>query len=335
MASNLRNNERAKRSTTGQRGDGTLKGLFARRPGSRRPNWRLWAFIGVVLFLVVDLLLVAIALSANDPQEAAPTSAATYDLQTRPSPSPTPSEVAPVVADPVFVADPRVLAAASESVAWRSTTGDCATTPAIIERTSDGGVTWSEIDTGRSDIRQVFAMTAVSETIVTLVGAAGDDCEVGQFRSFTAGSFWETYDAGGEATPYLDPSDSSIIHVFGNTVAAPCAAKQLVFGASFAVLCENQLQLLDDDDEWQAVEITGAVSLATNSDGVVVTVAGASDCTGISVQSLSIESPEPVVSGCLREETTPDRLTVAQSGETVWLWNSDRVFVSTDGGVTW
>ncbi|GAB3618038.1 hypothetical protein GCM10027416_25950 [Okibacterium endophyticum] len=297
----------------------------------RRRNWRTWAIVGVVVFLALDAVLVGLALSSTR-SHVDPGAPPTYDL-----PAATPAETSdatePAQPVPAVAAAPRMLAAANETVAWRATPGDCGAELATIETTADGGATWQAFTTTDDDVRQLLQLNASSDTLVSLVGAAGDACAVGGFRSFTGGRFWEPSEADLASASYLDPADPTVIRTPGGPVTAPCeSVHQVVSAAESAVLCDNQVFVFTNG-AWQPREVPGALAISASAAGIAAAVFGSAGCAGVEIQSVTAAGVTPI--GCLADETAPEAVTISQTDGTVWLWSGDRSYVSTDGGVSW
>ncbi|QAV70455.1 hypothetical protein ESZ53_08380 [Salinibacterium sp. UTAS2018] len=299
-----------------------------------RRNWRTLAIVGVSIFLIADIILVVVALGVNDSDDTAPSSAPTYVIDAPASPAATPTST-PTATTPAIAAAPRVFAAANGTSAWRANAAVCSDAPAVFERSDDGGETFSSVDLEAFDIRQVLAIRADSESVVTIVAAVGDGCEVSEFRSFTAGAFWADYEAGDGAAAFIDSAEPATVQFPDRDVAAPCAPLQLAEGDSVAVLCTNQVHVLDADDGWREVSIPGALAIAANDSGFVIAAAGGEDCAGISILSLEASSAEAQKVGCFTAESAPQAVSIAQAGDAVWLWSGSSVSVSTDAGATW
>jgi hypothetical protein len=289
---------------------------------------------GLVVFVLIDVALVAWAFTATHStphQQAAPIPTFSRVPET-PRPTPTATATAPVAS---VTAAPRLLAAVNGTIAYRATRGSCTGADAVLERTADGGATWQALDTARDGIHTIARIYNVSDTRVSLVAGAGDDCSTQGFASFTGGRFWEPADDLGDQS-YIDPDDPSSLHVASDTEAAPCAAPlQLAEGGdSTAVLCSDGVRVRSAQGEWQSAPMPGALAVAATDAGYDLAAAGVQGCAGVAIESFSAQSPQPQLVGCAAS-ATPDGATLAVSGTTVWLWSGTSVLTSSDGGASW
>jgi hypothetical protein len=117
------------------------------RWGGRGVRWI--ALLGVLV--LVDVGLIAAAVSSTQPRDRAEAGPIpTFSQEpgqdaTTPSPSETPTQTASAPAVENEDAPQVFLSAVSATEAWRATSGDCAGTPARVERTTDGGETWGAV----------------------------------------------------------------------------------------------------------------------------------------------------------------------------------------------
>lgn len=281
----------------------------------------------MIVFVALDTLLIVAALTSNTVESHAPMTTPTI---TPVSQSTEPSVGNERMAEPQI--SPRFLTAVSETTAWRATPGSCDGEPPVIERTTDGGETWQPLDVSVDGVRQVLALQASSEKYVAMVALVGSSCEVADLRSFTSGNFWETFAAGSERLPYVDPSDPGQVFVDGVALAVPCDFLQIARGTSLAGLCDRGVQS-KNQAEWNFIEVPGALALAADEDGLVAATTGSEDCKGIAV--VTIEHGHSEMIGCLTSESHPETVSVAKTGDTLWLWSGDRSYVSPDLGGSW
>lgn len=317
------------------------------RSGSRSAGARrIWAVAGIAVFLLVDAALVAGALASNRPQtvgEAHPIPTFSSTLSPTPTPTPvsTPTPTPPASAEsPAAVAPaPRVLVAVSGTDAWRSSGGSCTGADAVVEHSTDGGVTWTAASTSRYSVHTVFAMDA-NTARARLVGGIGDGCTAGGVQTFTKGSFWAAYPLSSGAPDYVDPS-SHQLQLSTGPEKAPCTAPLQVAenenGGSAAALCEDGLYVRAKTGSWKKAAVSDALALTVSGTGFTAAATGTGSCRGVGLVSVVASpdgAPDVTGTGCA-EVTDTSQLAVAQSGTAVWLWAGSSVFVSNDSGATW
>ncbi|OII43512.1 hypothetical protein [Plantibacter sp. MMLR14_011] len=318
---------------------GDPKESFWDRLGSKR---RTLAIIGLTLFLVADVILVGLALTANgrSSDDATQRPIPTFGGTPSASASPEPTEE-PAAAEPTD----RFIAAGSATVIWRATQGTCEA-PAVVERSEDAGVTWAVIPTAQAfDLRVVSALTATSEDEVQLVGSAGADCAVGGYSSTDAGDTWtstpELLSTVAYQTP-VSPDGSTTIVMAGQSVAAPCpviealaADETRTVTACSAVLAEWDAS----NGSWTVIPFAGIHAVELQPEQILFAARGVTGCTGLGVLRVPgttltpASAPESV--GCVAEAdlTAPAALTSAEGVS--WLWVGDTLFSSTDDGASW
>ena len=293
---------------------------------------------GITVFLVLDILLVGLALTQDDVSDSAhtPGPIPTFGSEPEAAPSPTPALVVEV-AESVIPA-PRYLVVASPTTAWRGTVGECGSTAARVEATSDGGLSWQ--DATPPGLRQILGMTTSDTSTVRVLGRTGDTCSLEALASFTGGEFWESYPESIADFAALDPTDRSVVHTVSGVVPSPCSAASQVNGRNnlVAVVCGGEFfESSNSPDAWLRTPVQNILAMAPTEAGYTLAVFGGADCAGVSIQTLPspIGTEAPTVIGCLVDEVSADGATIAQSGSEVWLWNADRLRKSSDGGGTW
>jgi hypothetical protein len=294
----------------------------------------MWAIIGIAAFLLIDVALVAWALTSTHPKVSA-TPGPIPTFTNRPAtPTATPTPTPPPA--PTAQAAPRLLIAVSATVAYRATPGACTGGDTVFEKSTDAGASWQASDTGQYKFHTMLALSDASDTRVSAVVGAGTDCKIGAYSSFTGGQFWQEYPQNLPSASYIDPADRSKIHTGGAVQPAPCpAALQLASSAnSTAVLCADTVFTRAGDGTWASAPVPGVLALAPSGSGYTLAVAGAAGCPGVSIQSLPVGG-SPAAVGCDASVTEPVEVTLAQQGQTLWLWSGDAVAVSADAGATW
>ena len=296
---------------------------------------RLLAVIGLCVFLVVDVVLVAWALTATQPKGTAKPGPIPTFTNYPQTPGATPT---PTAAETAVTAAPRVLIAVSATEAYRATPGSCTGTATTIEKSTDAGVTWSTLDTSQYDFRTTLALYDASDSQLSSVTGTGTACTVDTYSSFTGGQFWQEYPENLASATYVDPTDASTIHTAAGAEDSPCPTALKVSAASnsTAVLCAGAVYTRAGAGDWAAAQIPGVLALTTAADsGYTVAVSGVSGCSGIAIEALTVGAASPSLKGCLTSATSPAGVTLARSGSTLWLWSNDTVSLSSDGGVTW
>ncbi|WP_138945056.1 hypothetical protein [Plantibacter sp. M259] len=318
---------------------GDRKETFWDRLGSRR---RTLALIGLALFLVADVILVGLALTANG--------RSADDATQRPIPTfgGTPStSAAPEATEEPAAAEPtdRFIAAGSATVLWRATQGTCEA-PAVVERSADAGVTWAAIPTVETfDLRIVYALTATSEDEVQLVGSAGPECTVGGYSSTDAGDTWastpELLSTIAYQTP-VAPDGSTTVVMTGQPVVAPCPVIEALAADATRTVTACSAVLAEWDatnGSWTAIPFAGIHAVELQSEQILFAARGVTGCAGLGVLRVpgttltATSAPESVGCVAAADLTAPAALTSAEGVS--WLWVDDLLFSSPDGGVSW
>lgn len=316
------------------------------RDSSRR---RLWVYLAVGAFLLVDVVLIVFALSStrgSATTEAArpmPTLAAEVTSEPTATPSPTavPASVAVLPVPPT-----RLISAVDETTAWRATSGDCPATTVEPELTTDAGATWAATDaTDQTEVTALQSLTATSENILELVGLAAADCEPQFVQTFVGGDTFKAYPDKLDGAWFVDPADRAVLHSPAGDVAAPCLAVVALAARdteSAALLCADQTVFTTEDfaETWsRAVTVPGLVNLAVTQTGYIGVAVGLSECAGVQLIALSVDSLEVTPTGCLLVqtpvETMPGNVAISEAAGTTWLWVGDTVHTSSNGGLAW
>lgn len=312
---------------------------MAQRP-PRAASRRGWAVVALVLFLVIDVALVAFALNRAsglgalglDPAAqaaAAPTAVAT------PTPEPPAALVAPT----------RTLSALNATVAWRGDIGSCPASVAALESTTDGGATWDRYPLNPpTDMRSVFSIDVIDRSEVHVVGQSGDDCVTSVGRSYTSGLDWVESPEQARTAWYVDPVDPAIVRSPSKSGPLPCGPVVQVAAAdnlTAAALCADRTvqRTADGGLTWDAaVPAPGVVALASGPDGYVLAAIGDEACDGVQVRTLPESGTDAAALGCLPARTTDlpaGSVAVSVATDAVWVWVDEAVRVSQDGGITW
>lgn len=206
---------------------------------ARESGRRVWRIVVLVL-VVLDVALVAVVLGARSGSSATTAvtrmtpSASAGPNPTGTSPRPSPSLIVsgpstsaspspdptstPAVASPVPVR--RLLVAVDGRQAWRVATGSCTDGGASVERTTDGGRTWTS---GTPPLRSISRLVVrIGSDAVYAVGADGG-CDAQLRRTVNSAATW-TGANGMDRFFYTDPQHPGSVAVPGEgtvTAAGP------------------------------------------------------------------------------------------------------------------
>jgi hypothetical protein len=310
------------------------------RDSSRR---RLWIYLAVIAFVIVDVLLISWALGSRTPATSATTPGpiASFTPQNSATPTPTPTAEAPTVAVPPT----RILSALDSTTAWRATTGECPA-PASPEVTTNAGETWGTTDaTAEVQITALQSLTVVSDSLIQLVGLSADDCEPQFARSFVAGEDYSLAPLLLGDQWYVDPADRGVVQAPSGSVDAPCdsvVALAARTDTQAGVLCSDTRVFTTQNGgaTWvNSVPIRGAVNLAVTEMGYVIATVGLPECAGVQLIALSANPTTVAPTGCLPSEATAETLqgnvAISEAADTVWVWIGDSVMRSIDQGTSW
>jgi hypothetical protein len=307
--------------------------------GSLSRNALLWIAAVVVLLVIIDVVLVALALGRTASQDGGqPGPIPTFTS----TPSPRPTASASTTAAPSAPAGAmqsssgrHLLTAVDGTEAWRASAGVCGGSGEVLQHTTDGGASWQSVQLGE-DVESILALRASSTSISMLV-AAGPDCEVVVRTSADDGATWNSGTAGA-AGAGIGP-DGLVLKT--GTVDPPCSDPTEVYQGDYttAVICQDVMEWRSGTGAWVEAPMKGIRSLADAGDRYTVAVVGADDCAGVQIASVGAAKVTPTSTatavGCDADADTDGPVTVARNGEQVWLWAGKSVAVSSDGGVTW
>ena len=314
--------------------------------GMRATRRRSLAIVGIGIFVLVDVALVALALT-REPAGLAfegaaavrPTSTASVPATTEPTPTPTAARES--------IPTTRSISAVDATRAWRADAGTC--TPGseatvAVESTSTGGDSWvaSPVTTS-GELHGIDRVQATGADTVFVIGPAGAECTTAFAQTFSAGSAFRDYPERLAVSWYVSRDDRATVHSPAGDRPAPCAAVidvAVVSDAQAAVLCSDQrlFRTADGAVSWDAgTPVPGAVAVASGDGSYVVAASGASDCAGTGISSTGVAAGSPVDPiGCAPASvTTPGAVALSEAAGSVWLWAGDDVSVSRDGGRTW
>lgn len=315
---------------------------YTPRDSSRR---RLWIYLAVITFVLVDLLLISWALGARTTGSPATVTGPipTFTPDSTATPSPTADATSTVAIPPT-----RILSALDGTTAWRATTGECPSAGALPEITTDAGGTWRETNaTAEVEITALQRLTVVSERQIELVGLNAGDCAPQFARSFVAGEDYSNAPNLLDDQWYVDPADRAVVHTPRGSVAAPCAsvvdlAPRPDDDGAAAITCSdmNVFTTTEFGETWSApLKGDGIVNVAVAAVGYVIATVGLPECAGVQLTALSVTPPTETPTGCLpvdeSAETMQGKVAVSEVDGTLWIWAGDSVMRSIDQGTSW
>ena len=301
------------------------------------------ATIAIIVLVVIDVALVAWALSPRDPGEAGDARVA---VEQPPTPSPDPAEPAPSE-EPAPVpeqAEPqpgvplqRIIDASSSDDAWRVETGSCPDGGGSVERTTDGGESWEAAEIDQDAFVRLKDSGGATAWVVAV---EGEDCEPVFVGTTTGGQEWGVLPGSLAAAWYVEPGDGAAVHSPEGVQAGPCDADVVdlapVTSEDAGLLCPDGRVFTTDDGavSWgERVVVPGAVALTDADGGYLAAALGAEGCDGVQVVTAGEGSAEAL--GCAAGPGEAGQVALSAFGETVWLWAGADVRVSGDGGRTW
>jgi hypothetical protein len=299
---------------------------------------RRLALVGLVLFVLLDAVLVAWALSVDrdDPGGArVPAASSTPEPAAAPTATPTSGPAA---------APARLLSVLDEDTAWRSEVGNCPDSPPTLELTTDGGRNWRSSDlAGIADVGAVAAVETTTEDVAAVVALDSDSCDPVLALSYVAGDDWVTYPERVAGHWFLNPDSPSVLHTPAGELPAPCATAVSLASrgeSDAAVLCADHTvhRTTDAGGTWsEPVPVAGSVALAADEDGYLLATTGQLGCAGVAVASLPDEATAPAADPACASTSAPEsgQVALAAGGGSAWLWAGDDVVTSSDGGATW
>lgn len=256
--------------------------------------------------------------AAPEAPNGAPAPVPTFTLGVRtPTPTPTPEPVAALPRE-----SERFLSVSADgAVWWRGVAGACGGAAPLVERSVDGGASWTDVTPLYTGAAQIAALDASDQTEAILVAGVGPACEPQALRTFTQGQFWESYPDVLAASRFVPPTDDDIVTTPIDPLAAPCAdARGLrANGDLVTLVCNGTAYVSGAGAEWVALPAPDAAAVAT--DGVDVLVAHRSDaCPGLTLTGFAAGAPDaPAEPTCADgDPAQPTALALTAAGAVVW-----------------
>ncbi|MGZ4752572.1 MAG: hypothetical protein ACXVYU_15990 [Oryzihumus sp.] len=301
----------------------------------------------VIVLLVVDVALVALALQRDDPTPATPTPVVTLpDPTDEPDPVGSPVDVTPTASPSTAEALApapltRLVVALDATHAWRVEVGACTDGGSAVATSADGGKTWVA---RLSPLRTITRLRASSAQAAFVIGADAT-CSAAMRTTTDSGQTW-TGGAGLDRSWFRDPASTVVIHTSRGRAVRPCQGGSAVIDLLPAsttratVLCgDGQVRSSGDSGSTWTASGSATHALAAASDqGTDTWVArpGADQgCAGITIVRAS--RPTAVV-GCAVVSlagVSPGSVALSAAGSSGWLLVGDRTLRSSDGLKTW
>ncbi|MGQ2916184.1 hypothetical protein [Microbacterium aurantiacum] len=282
-------------------------------------RWLAIALTGV-LAVGVGVLAVAAYQHANpDLSDLSAEPAPTFDLGVETS-EPTPEVTQ--TAEATARSEERFLAI-GDGVWWRATAGSCGTTEPLIERSTDAGASWIDVTPRYRTIGQIASLDPLAGTEAEMVAAMGEACETQALRTYTQGTYWDSYPDVLPAIRYIDPLDPAAVHIGGGqTTEAPCANPTglRASGDVVALICDGIAHSWIDGS-WQPIEVAGAAALAATPPSLLIAHTDAA-CPGLAITEVA---DTMALVGCLPEVDPAAPLAITREGEAIRAWSGDTV----------
>ncbi|TXK16048.1 hypothetical protein [Microbacterium wangchenii] len=299
---------------------------MARRPPGVRTSARWLAGVAVAVVAVAAIVLAVMALqhvasrpAATDPE---PVPSFTFGSPATPEPTPAPSATPAPVPGPTYPpAEERFLSVGSGGM-WRGVAGECGVIAPLIQRSTDGGQTWTDVTPLYRGIGQLISLDAFAGTEAEALARMGDECETEALRTFTQGRFWEPYPEVLAASRYLDPGDPTVLVTPQGPVETPCTDPRSVraSGATVALVCDDTAHVLGTDAQWTPLPTPDAAAVAISADAILV-AARAGGCEGLAVTRFSGAGfADAAAVGCASVDPAA-AVALATSGDTTFVWS--------------
>jgi hypothetical protein len=228
------------------------------------------------------------------------------------SPAPAPIPIA------APAADERFLAVDGDEV-WRATAGACGGAFPIVERSADGGGTWTNVTP--PGLTQVMALATFGVEQGEVVAASGVECAPDVLRTYTAGRAWESYPQDLSGAVYVNPTERESITVADAPVPAPCADARSVRSSRGIVgaICDGTAYALIDG-AWAELA-TGALALDAASGTIVVAHISDACAGGAEVTRFTGTASETL--GCIADVDPSAPAALSVLGDDTVLWAGD------------
>jgi hypothetical protein len=286
-------------------------------PGGGFSRWLAIGSLAVLAVIVVTLAFAAYGRAHPAPPTGEMEPAPTFTLGVRTAPAaPTASAPPP---------DQQRLLSIDGRQWWRATAGECGGAAPVIERSSDGGATWSDVTPNYLGIEQVLTVDALITADAEVVAAVAG-CNPQALRTYTRGEFWESYPEVLAASRFIEPKDGSSVRLSTGRVAAPCdeASGLHARGDVVALLCGGRAWSWQGT-AWLELAPEGAVALTIDGEELVVAHT-AEGCAGVAISRVTAAAPDSAsMIGCADSTDPAQPLAIDISGGAVTIWSGDAI----------
>ena len=295
------------------------------RQAGRTPAARIVAIVAVaVLGVGVGVLAVLAYQRANPPvathtAQAVPTF--TLGVQTQ-TPTPTPAREPE---QEFSRASERFLASGAGTL-WRAVAGACGSADPLVERSNDGGRSWTDVTPRYVGIAQVASLDGLAVDAVESVLALGRACEAQAMRSFTNGEFWEPYPDVLAISRFVDLTDPAVVHFESGRVSAPCdtAHGLRALRQAVALVCDSTAYVWRDA-KWTPLPGTDAAAVAIAGTDVIAAHV-TPGCNGLALTRFAGGDPSaPTIAGCADVRPAGSAVAVVVTGDGIVVWSGKDV----------
>jgi hypothetical protein len=290
---------------------------------STSARWLAGAAVAVLAIAAIVLTVAAIERVRPEPVAVTPIPTFSFGSQTRPTtptPSTTPTSSAPVPS--TSAAEQRFLSAGSGGI-WRATAGACNGPSPVVERSVDGGQTWTDVTPVYKGIRQVISLSSFAGTEAEMIAAVGPNCDVQALRTFTQGEFWDSYADVLRTSTYRSLGNTAELQTPAGLRAAPCSDPRGIraTGDTIALICHGIGQV-SVGSGWRDLGPATAVALTADAVLVGTTVDG---CDGLALLRITSTVSSAQSLGCADGTDLSAPTAIASDATSLWVWSADWV----------
>lgn len=306
------------------------------------------ATIGLVLFLAVDVVLVALALRPPRTSEptsipsttSSPTTPATSagTLTTKPTPSRTPTATATA---PQPTPLTLMVNGFDDTVAWRAETGTCDGGSSVAV-TRDGGKRWTTVESPAPGVARIQSMKDGGSFVL----GADADCGLAQYTTTDFGASWSDAEPVKGGWSRMLESDTKAVTP-ANEAAQPCGDAAILdlsrtsAEQAQALCATGEITVTDDrGDSWttygQAPKALALANRATSDTLTTYVARVVASCEGIEVARVA-EGKDPTRLACV-PATLPDkggRIAISAPAGAGWLVAEDETWTASRDLRTW